>query len=130
MFHFENTAYFYLLFLLPVAIGLFVGAVWQTRQMRAHFGDLLGLERLAPNISTYKRPLKFTLLLVAFVLLVIALANPRMGNTTQSVEREGVDVYLALDISRSMWAEDVKPNRMERARQFAQKLVNELLVAH
>lgn len=126
MFHFENTSYFYLLFLLPVAIGLFVGAIWQTRQMRAHFGHLLGLERLAPHISTYKRPIKFSLLLVAFVVLVIALANPRMGNATQSVEREGIDVYIALDISRSMWAEDVKPNRMERARQFAQKLVNEL----
>ncbi len=126
MFHFEQTAYFYLLFLLPIAIALFVGALWQTQQMRAHFGHLLGLERLAPNISKYKRPLKFTLLLLAFTLLVVALANPRMGNTTQSVEREGVDVYIALDISRSMWAQDVKPNRMERARQFAQKLVQEL----
>lgn len=126
MFHFENIAYFYLLFLVPVVIGLFVGAIWQTRQMRAHFGHLLGLERLAPAISTYKRPLKFGLLLGAFLLLIVALANPRMGNTTQSVERQGIDVYLALDISRSMWAEDVKPNRMERARQFAQKLVDEL----
>jgi Ca-activated chloride channel family protein len=126
MFHFENTTYFYLLLLVPVAIGLFVGALWQTRQLRAHFGDLLGLERLAPDISTYKRPFKFGLLLLAFVFLVLAMANPRMGNTTQSVEREGIDVYIALDISRSMWARDVKPDRMERARQFAQKLVNEL----
>ena len=70
--------------------------------------------------------MKFSLLLIAFAFLVIALANPQMGNKTQSIKRQGVDVFIALDISRSMWAQDLKPNRMERARQFAQKLVQSL----
>lgn len=126
MLHFEQPLYFYLLLCVPVLIGLFVAVTIHNNKLRERFGALLGLERLAPNISKIKRPLKFGLLILAFVFLVIALANPRMGNTTQSVKREGVDVFIALDVSKSMWAQDIKPNRMERARQFAQKLVDQL----
>lgn len=123
MLHFEQPAYFYLLLCVPVLIGLFIAVTLHNQKLRKNFGELLGLERLAPNISKIKRPLKFAILMVVFVFLVVALANPRMGNKTQSVKREGVDVFIALDVSRSMWAQDIKPNRMERARQFAQKLI-------
>jgi len=123
MFHFEQPYYFYLFLCIPVLIALFVAITVHNNKLREHFGALIGLERLAPNISRIKGPLKFGLMMLAFAFLVVAMANPRMGNKTQSVKREGVDIYIALDISRSMWAEDIKPNRMERARQFAQKLV-------
>lgn len=123
MLHFEQPTYFYLLLCVPVLIGLFIAVTLHNQKLRKNFGELLGLERLAPNISKLKRPLKFAILMVVFVFLVVALANPRMGNKTQSVKREGVDVFIALDVSRSMWAQDIKPNRMERARQFAQKLI-------
>lgn len=123
MFHFEQPYYFYLFLCIPVLIALFVAITVHNNKLRKHFGALIGLERLAPNISRIKGPLKFGLMILAFAFLVVAMANPRMGNKTQSVKREGVDIYIALDISRSMWAEDIKPNRMERARQFSQKLV-------
>jgi Ca-activated chloride channel family protein len=123
MFHFEQPYYFYLFLCIPVLIALFVAITIHNNKLREHFGALIGLERLAPNISRIKGSLKFGLMMLAFAFLVVAMANPRMGNKTQSVKREGVDIYIALDISRSMWAEDIKPNRMERARQFAQKLV-------
>lgn len=123
MFHFEQANYFYLLLCIPVLVALFVAITRHNNKLRAHFGALIGLERLAPNISRLKGPLKFGLMMLALAFLVVAMANPRMGNKTQSVKREGVDIFIALDISRSMWAEDIKPNRMERARQFAQKLV-------
>jgi len=126
MLHFEQPLYFYLLLCVPVLVGLFIAVTVHNNKLREQFGALLGLERLAPNISKIKRPLKFGLLILAFVFLVIALANPRMGNTTQSVKREGVDVFIALDVSKSMWAQDIKPSRMERARQFAQKLVDQI----
>jgi len=126
MLHFEEIQYLWLWLLLPVLLGGWLWIRWQVKQQRATFGDMLGLERLAPHISKKKHGIKFSLLLISFFFLVIALANPRMGNKTQSVKREGVDVFIALDVSRSMWAEDLKPNRMERARQFAQKLVEEL----
>lgn len=123
MFHFEQPNYFYLLLCIPVLIALFIAITLHNNKLRAHFGALINLERLAPNISKYKRPLKFSIILLAFALLVVAMANPRMGNKTQAVKRAGVDIFIALDVSRSMWAEDLKPNRMERARQFAQKLI-------
>jgi Ca-activated chloride channel family protein len=123
MFHFEQPNYFYLLLCIPVLIALFVAITIHNNKLRKHFGALIGLERLAPNISRIKGPIKFGLMMLAFAFLVVAMANPRMGNKTQSVKREGVDIFIALDVSRSMWAEDIKPNRMERSRQFAQKLV-------
>ena len=126
MLHLEQIQYLWLLLGIPVFIGLFVAVRLQIRKQREAFGDLLGLERLAPKISTQKRPLKFALIVSAFAFLVIALANPRAGNKTQSIKRQGIDVYIAMDVSRSMWAEDLKPNRMERARQFAQKLISSL----
>lgn len=126
MLHFEETQYLWLLLFIPVFIGLFVAVTMQIHKQREHFGALLGLERLAPYISKKKRPLKFALVVIAFAFLVIAMANPRMGNKTQSVKRQGVDVFIAMDVSRSMWAEDIKPNRMERVRQFAQKLIDEI----
>lgn len=123
MFHFEHPSYFYLLFALPLLAGLFWLMQRQDDQLRQRFGALFGLERLAPNYARYKRPFKFALGLGALTFLILALANPRMGHKTQTVNREGVDVYIALDVSRSMWAEDVKPNRMERARQLTQKII-------
>jgi len=123
MFHFEQANYFYLLLCIPVLIALFIAITLHNNKLREHFGALIGLERLAPNISRIKGPVKFGMMMLALAFLVVAMANPRMGNKTQSVKREGVDIFIALDVSRSMWAEDIKPSRMERARQFAQKLV-------
>lgn len=125
MFHFENTLYFVLLLALPILGLIYVLARVQTKRQQAQFAQWATLQRLAPKMAPYKRTLKLGLVLAAMVLLVVALANPRLGNTTQSVKREGVDLYLILDVSRSMWAEDISPNRMERARQLAQKLVYE-----
>jgi Ca-activated chloride channel family protein len=69
--------------------------------------------------------IKTTLFTLAFALLVIALANPRSGLRTQSVKRQGIDVLIAMDVSRSMRAQDLKPSRMERAKQLAYKLLAE-----
>lgn len=125
MFHFENTIYCWGLLLIPLLLGLYWAARWHTQRQRAAFGSQFALDRLVPNNAPYKRPLKFGLALAALALLVIAIANPRAGTTLQSVQQEGIDVFLVLDVSRSMWAEDIRPNRMERARQLAQKLIYE-----
>ncbi len=126
MLHLENQSYLWLLLCIPVLVALFIGVNIQIKKQRKAFGDLLGLERLAPNMSTQKRPLKFSLIMIALLFLIIAFANPRMGNKTEKVKRAGIDVFVALDISRSMWATDLKPNRMEKARQFALKLIRSL----
>jgi Ca-activated chloride channel family protein len=124
MIHFEQAGYLYLFFAVPILVSLFVWLTFQNKKLRKQFGALIGLERLAPELSTTKRPLKFGLILVAFCFLVVALANPRMGNKTEKIKRSGVDVYVALDISKSMWAEDIMPNRMIRAKQFTEKFID------
>ena len=124
MLHFEQPLYFYLLLCIPILIALFYAVSVRNNKLRKRFGDLINLKRLASDISRFKSPLKFFLLILAFAILTIALANPRVGHRTQSVKGEGVDVYIALDVSKSMWAEDVLPNRMVRARQFSQKLIS------
>lgn len=123
--HFENPQYFYLLILVPLLTLFFWVVMLRINKQRKLFGAQL-LARLAPEMSAYKRPVKFGLSMLAVIFMITALANFRMGNKTQTVKREGVDVFIALDVSKSMRAEDIKPNRMERARQFAIKLVNAL----
>lgn len=123
--HFENPQYFYLLILVPLLTLFFAWVMLRINKQRKLFGAQL-LARLAPDMSAYKRPVKFGLSMLAVIFMVTALANFRMGNKTQTIKREGVDVFIALDVSKSMRAQDIKPDRMERARQFATKLINKL----
>lgn len=126
MFRFENSEYLYALFLLPALVLLF----WLARRARnrslQRFGHPQTLERLMPDMSRYKHALKFALLLVAILFLVIGLANPQWGSRKESVTRRSVDVFIALDVSQSMLAEDIVPTRLERAKRFAGELVNKL----
>ena len=126
---FEYPFMLFLLLFVPVLLFLFWLALRHNKAMREQFGTWAVLQRLVPDFSPKRSPLKFGLVLTAYVLLVIAVANPRMGSLTRKVKRAGVDVYIALDISRSMWAKDVTPkgmDRMEKARLFAMKLIDEL----
>lgn len=118
-----------LLVFVPVLIILFWLAKRYNQEMRQRFGDWAVFQQLIPNFAPKRSPLKFGLVLGAYILLVIALANPRMGSRTRKIKREGVDVYIALDISKSMWAKDVTPrniDRLEKARLFSLKLIEEL----
>lgn len=126
---FQYPNMLYLLLLVPLLLILFREAVRRNNAMREQFAKWAVLQQLLPDFAPKRNALKFGLLLGAYVLLVIAFANPRIGSVTRKVKREGVDIYIALDISRSMWAKDVKPNgidRLEKARLFALKMINEL----
>lgn len=126
---FQYPNMLYLLLLVPLLLFLFRVAVRRNNAMREQFAKWAVLQQLLPDFAPKRNALKFGLLLGAYVLLVIAFANPRIGSVTRKVKREGVDIYIALDISRSMWAKDVKPNgidRLEKARLFALKMIDEL----
>ncbi len=126
MFRFENPDYLYALLLLPVLLVFFLLA-WRFRQRalsRLARAELL--ERLAPGLSGRRHWVKFGLLLLALAALTIGLANPQWSGQRREVTRRGIDLIIALDISRSMLAEDIQPNRLERAKRFAQNLVDEL----
>jgi Ca-activated chloride channel family protein len=126
---FEYPGMLYLLLLLPLFVFLFREASRRNSALREQFAKWAVLQQLVPDLATKRNPLKFGLILGAFTMLVIAFANPRSGSVTRKVKKEGVDIYIALDISKSMWAKDVTPNsldRLEKARLFALKLIEEL----
>lgn len=126
MFRFEDIEYLWLLISLPVLLGLFYLA-WSLRKRAINqFGGDAILRRLAPGLSRNKHWVKFSLLLVGLLFLIVGLANPQWGSKRQPVQRKGIDLFIALDVSQSMLAEDVSPSRLERAKRFAQQLVDEL----
>ncbi len=126
MFRFEHIEHLYAFAAIPVLI-LFFTLMWYARKrVIARLGDDLLVQQLMPDWSRYKHGLKFALVTIALSLLIIAWANPQFGSKREKVKRKSVDIFVALDISRSMQAEDLRPSRMERAKQFAMKLVEEL----
>lgn len=126
MFRFEHLTHLYALAAIPVLTLFF----YLTRRNRARdvlkFGEFDLVRRLMPQVSLLKHPLKFGILMVAFAFLVIAWANPQWGTKRERAKRRASDVIIALDISNSMLADDIKPSRLERARAFALDLANAL----
>ena len=126
MFKFENPEHLNLLLMIPVFIGFFI-FMWSLRKRALQqFGQSELLKHLMPQVSRYKHSTKFVLLMFALAFLVVGLANPQWGTKKEKVKRKSVDVFIALDISQSMMAQDVPPNRLEKAQRFAQTLIDEL----
>lgn len=126
MFELENPKYFYLLALIPILVVLFLfNLVWK-RKKQAAFSDLELFKKLSPEKSTFKPVLKIVVLSLAFACLVIALVNPKMGTKMETVKRQGIDIVFAVDISKSMLAEDIAPNRLEKTKQLVSQIINQL----
>ena len=121
-----NPEYLWLLIAAPVTALLFLAAAWQRVRIRNRFGDLALVKRLAATISVRRRRWKAALLVTCVVLLTATVAGPQVGTRLREVKREGIDLVIALDVSASMLAEDVAPNRLERARGEIKKLLHEL----
>lgn len=126
MLRFEQPEHLYALLLVPLLL-LFFWAAWQARKRAIQrFGQAGLMQQLMPMVSRYRYYLKFGLLLIAVVLLAIGWANPQYGSKLMKYERKSVDIMLAFDLSESMLAQDITPNRLERARRFTQELVQGL----
>lgn len=126
LYRLEEPAYFYLLAIIPAMMVVFLLVFWWKKRKQRLFADAELLKKLAPNTSTFKASLKLTMLLFAITFLIVSLVNPKMGSKLETVKREGVDVVFALDVSRSMLAEDIAPNRLEKAKQIISKIVDNL----
>jgi Ca-activated chloride channel homolog len=109
---------------LPIFVALYIRLMIVRKNSLAKFGEKHLLARLIPKKAFDFRPLKAVLFLVAYSFLVVALTRPKFGLKTEMVERKGVDVMVALDISKSMLAEDIIPNRLKRAKHEIEKLVD------
>ena len=122
----DDKTYFYLLFIIPVMIFLFIGyQIWR-RKTRRRFANSSLLRRLTPDRSRYKSSMKLFFLLFGLVFLILGLANPKIGTKLETVKREGVDIVFAVDVSRSMLAEDIAPNRLEKAKRLVSEIINQL----
>jgi Ca-activated chloride channel family protein len=126
MYKIEEPIYFYLLAIIPAMIVVFLLVLWWKKRTQRNFSNPDLLERLAPNSSTFKSTLKLIMLLLGISFLVVSLVNPKMGSKLKTVKREGVDVVFALDVSKSMLAEDIAPNRLEKAKQIISKIIDKL----
>lgn len=127
MFRFENSYFVWLLLLIPAFVFFFVLFRTQRKKLLQKYGNIELISRLFPDISKYKPYIKFTLLMTGLLFLIFGLANPQIGSRLAEMKREGVDVVVCLDVSNSMNAEDVKPNRLERAKQMVSRLVDKLM---
>lgn len=126
MIRLAHPEYLYgLLALLPAAT-LFFLAARRRREAMAAFGRIELLEALVGGAGRHRRWIKFALLTVAVSLLVVGLANPQIGTRMEEVTREGVDAVIVLDVSGSMLAEDVRPNRLEHAKRNIARMLENL----
>ncbi|WP_306349534.1 VWA domain-containing protein [Flavobacterium sp. '19STA2R22 D10 B1'] len=126
MYQLEEGKYLYLLLLIPILVLVFLYIqVWK-RKKQKEFGDLILLKKLSPEKSTFKPILKFVVLLLAIVGLVFGLVNPKIGTKMETVKREGIDIVFAIDVSKSMLAEDIAPNRLEKSKQIVSQIINQL----
>ncbi len=120
MFRFEHSIFLYGLALLPILVLFYYLAQKFRAKAMERLGNISTISRLMPGASPLIHRNKFILLAIAVLLLVIGLANPQWGTKTRKVKRKGIDVIIALDVSQSMMAEDITPNRLLKAKKFTQ----------
>lgn len=123
---FARPGYFGGFGILPLLVVFFLLMFRQRRLLLERFADPSLLKQLLSGVSVVKQRLKPFLILVAFSFFVLALAEPQWGYQIETVKRRGVDLVIALDVSNSMLAQDVKPNRLERAKLEIESLFNTL----
>ena len=126
MYNIEEPIYFYLLVIIPILVVVFLLVLWWKKSTQRTFSNTTLLNKIAADSSTFKASLKLIFLLIGISFLIISLTNPKMGTKLKTVKREGVDVVFALDVSKSMLAEDIAPNRLEKAKQIISKTIDKL----
>ena len=126
MYQIEEPTYFIYLIAIPILFAVFLLVSFWKKRTQKKFTDELLLKRLTPEKSLFKAYLKMILFLVGFTFLIVSLTNPKMGTKLETVKRQGVDIVFALDVSKSMLAEDIAPNRLEKAKQIISKIIDKL----
>jgi Ca-activated chloride channel family protein len=121
---FENPLLLHLLWGAVVLLFFYIWVVRNKKKLLKRFGNPEILDKLMGSYSPALRNLKMTLLIFAYIFLIFALANPQIGTKLEEVKREGVDIMVALDVSASMLAEDIKPNRLEKAKHEVSKMID------
>ncbi len=116
MFRFANYEYIYLLWFIPLLTLLLYVALKKKKKLLASIGDIEVIKRLNRSTSFKRQMAKGLIVLASITILIIALMGPQMGTVLSELKREGIDIVVVLDVSKSMQAEDITPNRLERAK--------------
>lgn len=122
----DEKKYLYLLFILPLVVLVFLFNLYWKRKKQREFGDLEMVKKLSPESSVFKPVLKISVLILALLGLILGLVNPKIGTKMETVKREGIDIVFAVDASKSMLAEDVAPNRLDKSKQIVSQIINQL----
>ena len=126
MYELEEKGYLYFLIVIPVLIMLFLYVQFWKRKKQREFGDFDLIKKLSPEKSFFKPVLKLVVVLLGLTFLIIGLVNPKIGTKLETVKREGIDIVFAIDVSKSMLAEDVAPSRLEKSKQLVSQIINNL----
>ncbi len=126
MFRFEEPLYLYLLLLVPVLAAVHYATDYHRRKRLRRYGDVALLKELMPDVSAVRREAKAWLMLAAWALLVFTLARPQFGTKVDTRKRQGIEAIIAMDISNSMLAEDVTPNRLEKSKMLVSSIVDQM----
>ena len=126
MFKFANPEYLLALYIIPVLIILYLLYRKNRVKLLERFSERKLHNVLFPSFSGVKNTIKFSLIIVSLIFLIIAAANPQVGTKMEEVKQTGIDVFILLDVSLSMQAEDIKPNRLEKAKYQIANLINRL----
>ncbi|MCW3071497.1 MAG: hypothetical protein JWO44_1387 [Bacteroidetes bacterium] len=123
---FENFYFIYAFAIIPLALLIhWMTRKWKKKALKS-YGEPAVVARLFPDLSRTKQLWKFILLNIAFALLVTGMINPQIGTKLEEVKRKGADIMICLDVSNSMRAEDLSPNRLEKSKQAIAKLLEKL----
>ena len=126
MYQLEEKIFFYALFVIPIMVLTFIILNnWKIKTQKKYFSKNL-LNELSPEVSIFKPKLKLLITIFSLVFITIGLVNPKIGTQLKTVKREGVDIVFAIDVSKSMLAEDIAPNRLEKSKRLVSQIINEL----
>ncbi len=126
MFRLAHKEFLWLYALIPVFILIFILMMYWKKSALKKFGEVSLIAGLFPDSSVSKPYIKFVILVLAYIFLVFGICGPQIGTKLEEVKRKGVDLVIALDVSNSMNAEDIKPTRLERSKQAIYRLIDRL----
>ena len=121
---FANPEFLYLLIVLPLLLAVYIYSNYRRLKNLKEYGDTELLKNLMPDVSSYRPGIKFWLSMFAIAFLIVVLARPQFGSKKETETRQGIETVIALDISNSMLAEDIAPNRLEKAKNIISKLID------
>ena len=125
-FQFEHIDILWFLIIIPIMLIIYLIQRSRADKKLSQLGDSTLLKALAPDKSERKSGIRLSLYMFVFALLILGLAKPQLGSKLETVERKGIDLVIAIDVSKSMLAEDVGSNRLEKAKLFVSKLIDNL----